>query len=136
MGLRKQLREAEQEIKHISKSSRRSVSYQRKRQSSSSESDISKNKSATPPAECATSSDQSTILLTPSPSSDIIPRSSQYDLFSPPLSPVNPNASLSQLQPSQPTTDTDLGSNDDTGMDSDIDGVTPNNAPQLSQNLM
>lgn len=98
MTLRKQLREADQEMKRFSKSNRRSVSYKRKRQTSSSDSDISKTKSATA-AESGATSDQSTFILTPSPSSDVFPQS-QYSLFSP---PATPSASLSDPQPSQLT---------------------------------
>lgn len=123
MVLRKQLREAEQEMKRFSKSNHRALVFQRKSQTSSSE-------SATPPAESGTPSDQSTIIFTPSPPSDN--PQSQYALFSPQPSP---NSSLFEPQSSQ----LQYYSDDDACMDSDVqivnEDLTPNDAPQPPQNL-
>lgn len=98
MGLRKKLREAEQEKKNLSKSTSRSQSYYRRKRSESYESDVSKSKSATPPAETS-GSEQSTVILSSSPASDSFPQTQPFS------SPLSPAASLSE-----PQSPTDVGS--------------------------
>lgn len=76
IGMRRKLREVEQERKRLSKSKRKSVLYQRKRETSSSSSNESERSTV------------STIILTSSPSPDAFPPS-QCALFSSPDSPLS-----------------------------------------------